>query len=97
MGSSVFGSSAIGLEVATGLRAGGIGRRALNWQAAPVFYFSPAGQRESGRGVRFFDPVDALAAGVPRQVQVGGEMQAGLQHGGVGLEFKGRDGGGGGF
>ena len=59
---------------------------------APGLGFAPAGQSEVGLGVEFLDPVDALAAGIPEQIQVGGEMHVGLQHVRVDLEFKGRDG-----
>ncbi len=73
----------------------GLARAALEGfePAAPVLRFAPAGEREAGGGVEFFNPVHALAAGVPEEVQVGGEMDVGLEDVGVDLEFKGRGGG----
>ena len=58
----------------------------------PFLGLAPAGQRVAELVAIFLNQVHALAAGVPEQIQVGGEMHIGFQHVGVHLDFKRREG-----
>ena len=58
----------------------------------PLLGFAPAGQGVTELAAIFHEQVHALAARGPEQVQVGGEMDVGLQHAGVHLHRKRRAG-----
>ncbi len=56
----------------------------------PVLGLPPAGQGVAELVAILHDQIHALAARVPEQVQVGGEMHVGFQHVGVHFDFKRR-------